>query len=230
MGMRFKKTPPKKKKGKGCLTGFLILFILGGICSLFTDDDNKLKSIQISVETENTYDINQSIPIDVKTDPVDTDLNNIKCNASGGTLKNDSGMLSFTAEESGDYNIYVAYEDVKSNEITIHVEDKATLEEEQKKAEQAAKQAEEEKLAAEQAEAERIAAEQAAAEQAEAERIAAEQAAQQATQEPQEKMVWISESGGRYHSKSSCSGMNNPRQVTLSEAESLGLTPCKKCY
>ena len=49
-------------------------------------------------------------------------------------------------------------------------------------------------------------------------------------QETVEKMVWIPESGSKYHNKSSCSGMNNPQQVTLSEAESLGFTPCKKCH
>lgn len=49
-------------------------------------------------------------------------------------------------------------------------------------------------------------------------------------QETVEKMVWIPESGSKYHNKSSYSGMNNPQQVTLSEAESLGFTPCKKCH
>lgn len=44
-------------------------------------------------------------------------------------------------------------------------------------------------------------------------------------------MVWIPTNGGqKYHSKASCSNMDNPKQVTKSEAESLGFTPCKKCY
>lgn len=46
-----------------------------------------------------------------------------------------------------------------------------------------------------------------------------------------EAMVWIPTRGGtKYHSHSSCSNMNGPRHVTISEAISLGFEPCKKCY
>ncbi|MBR2937828.1 MAG: hypothetical protein IKB80_05000 [Oscillospiraceae bacterium] len=44
-------------------------------------------------------------------------------------------------------------------------------------------------------------------------------------------MVWIPTKGGtKYHSKKSCSGMDNPDHVTKSQAEQQGFTPCKKCY
>lgn len=43
-------------------------------------------------------------------------------------------------------------------------------------------------------------------------------------------MVWIPQSGSKYHSKSSCSNMKNPTQVTKEEAEQRGYEPCKKCY
>lgn len=46
----------------------------------------------------------------------------------------------------------------------------------------------------------------------------------------QEVMVWISTTGSKYHSRASCSNMKNPSQVTLEQAQALGLTPCKKCY
>ena len=46
----------------------------------------------------------------------------------------------------------------------------------------------------------------------------------------QEVMVWIPATGSKYHSRSSCSGMNNPRQVTLEYAQSHGYEPCKRCY
>lgn len=42
-------------------------------------------------------------------------------------------------------------------------------------------------------------------------------------------MVWVPRSGSKYHSKSDCSGMKNPHQVTLEEALSCGFTPCKRC-
>ena len=43
-------------------------------------------------------------------------------------------------------------------------------------------------------------------------------------------MVWIPKSGKKYHSSSSCSNMKNPSQVTIEKAQSLGYTPCSKCY
>lgn len=60
---------------------------------------------------------------------------------------------------------------------------------------------------------------------------------QQAVEEPMvsnnsgsSTMVWIPKSGKKYHRSSSCSNMKNPSQVTLEKAQSLGYTPCSKCY
>ena len=46
----------------------------------------------------------------------------------------------------------------------------------------------------------------------------------------QETMVWIPKTGSKYHSDPDCSNMKNPTQVSLSQAESQGYTPCKKCW
>lgn len=43
-------------------------------------------------------------------------------------------------------------------------------------------------------------------------------------------IVWISQSGSKYHSNASCSNMKNPQKVTKEEAISRGYQPCKKCY
>lgn len=44
-------------------------------------------------------------------------------------------------------------------------------------------------------------------------------------------MVWIPTNGGiKYHNDPDCSDMIDPEYVTISEAEALGFTPCKKCY
>lgn len=43
-------------------------------------------------------------------------------------------------------------------------------------------------------------------------------------------MVWIPNSGSKYHSYSGCSNMKNPQQVTKTEAENQGYEPCKKCW
>lgn len=42
--------------------------------------------------------------------------------------------------------------------------------------------------------------------------------------------VWITESGAKYHSKSSCSNMKSPKEIQISEAIKLGYEPCKRCY
>lgn len=42
--------------------------------------------------------------------------------------------------------------------------------------------------------------------------------------------VWISGKGKKYHKNSYCSGMKDPREVTVAEAEAMGRGPCKKCY
>ena len=44
-----------------------------------------------------------------------------------------------------------------------------------------------------------------------------------------DRTVWISSSGKRYHYSSSCSNMGDPRSVTLSSAIAQGYTPCSKC-
>lgn len=44
-------------------------------------------------------------------------------------------------------------------------------------------------------------------------------------------LVWVPTNGGtKYHSKSSCSGMKNPMQVSVETAKSNGYTPCARCH
>ena len=46
-----------------------------------------------------------------------------------------------------------------------------------------------------------------------------------------EIMVWIPTKGGKkYHTYAGCSNMIDPDKVTLSQAEYLGFTPCKRCH
>ncbi len=96
------------------------------------------------------------------------------------------------------------------------------------------KKEEAEKLEAERKEAEKKAAEEKAAAERSAQEAAAIQQQQQTNQQPVAEpigsMVWIPNSGSKYHTHAGCSNMKNPRQVTLSEAQALGFTPCKKCY
>lgn len=53
----------------------------------------------------------------------------------------------------------------------------------------------------------------------------------EAESEEQAVMVWIPTHGGtKYHSKSTCSNMDDPEEVTLEEAKAMGFTPCGRCY
>lgn len=45
-----------------------------------------------------------------------------------------------------------------------------------------------------------------------------------------ETMVWIPRTGKKYHSRSSCSNMKNPSEVTLQQAINSGYGKCKKCW
>lgn len=47
---------------------------------------------------------------------------------------------------------------------------------------------------------------------------------------PDKEMVWIPNSGTKYHSKSTCSNMKNPTQVTKEEAINRGYSACSKCW
>lgn len=43
-------------------------------------------------------------------------------------------------------------------------------------------------------------------------------------------MVWIPNTGEKYHSSQICSNMKNPTQVSVATAEQRGYEPCSKCY
>ena len=45
-----------------------------------------------------------------------------------------------------------------------------------------------------------------------------------------EQLVWIPKSGSKYHSKSTCSNMKSPTQVTQSVAINRGYSACSKCW
>ena len=43
-------------------------------------------------------------------------------------------------------------------------------------------------------------------------------------------MVWIVDTGKKYHRKSTCSNMKNPYQLSKDETRARGRDACKKCY
>lgn len=45
-----------------------------------------------------------------------------------------------------------------------------------------------------------------------------------------EKTVYVSPTGSKYHSKPNCGNMSSAKEITLSEAQSRGLTACSRCW
>lgn len=45
-----------------------------------------------------------------------------------------------------------------------------------------------------------------------------------------EKTVYVSATGSKYHSKPDCGNMSSANEITLSEAQSRGLTACSRCW
>lgn len=124
----------------------------------------------------------------------------------------------------------IAQEQAAQAEQQRIAQEQAAQAEQQRIAQEQAAQAEQQRIAQEQAaqaEQQRIAQEQAA--QAEQQRIAQEQAAIQAAQTSN---VWLSATGSKYHSIPNCGRMNpdNARQVTLAEAQQMGIEACKNCH
>ena len=227
---------------KTLLTGLFGFWFLSA-CIGATTSAKPLEEIVLSSDSNQIYDINNTVDIAVKTKPEDYHIPKSAFEITGGKLDFKNDKIIFTSSEDGEFDICVKYSDVTSNTVTLKFEDKEAIEQ----ARIAAEQAEQERIAAEQAEQERIAAEQAeqariAAEQAEQARIAQEQAqiaaeqariAQEQNQQaaPVEGMVWLSATGSKYHNKPNCGNMNpnNARQVPLSEAQK-NYGPCKNCY
>ena len=173
------------------------------------------------------FDISETTEVKISGYPDDAEISSLELSKNDiAELDYSDGKAIITFTDTGEASLFfTANDDVTSSTTTITVIDREAEERARKEAEEKAEQ-------------ERIAQEQAAQEaQKQAKQEAAEQAAQeqtqqaeQASQEQQEQMVWIPQSGSKYHSNLTCSGMSNPTQVTLSEAQSMGYEPCKRCH
>ena len=244
----------KGKKKHGCLTYIICIFLMLGFASCMLSSE-ELESASISANTSKIYDINSDVEIKVTTTPENYLFTEDNFIITGGKINIEENEITFSSSDEGSYTIYIESGDIKSNKIEIKFEDKKSIAEAKKKAEEEARIKAEQEAQAKAEEEARIQAEQEAQAKAEEEaRIKAEQEAQakaeeariQAEQEtqinttydtqqqttPVGDMVWIAGSGKKYHRKSDCGNMNpdNAIQMTREEAESKGYTPCKKCY
>lgn len=220
------------KKILSCFTclllGVLCVFLLFIALALIVGSSSELTGIDV-VWTATEYSINESTEVVISPVPDSADIDSLTLSENSiASLEYKDGKAIVTFNAAGSEELYfIADNDINSTPQLINVLNQDA------NADEAAAQTEAERIAAEQAaqaEAERIAAEQAA--QAEAERIAAEQAASQAQQQSQERMVWVSATGSKYHRKPDCGKMNpdTAAQIPLSQAESQGYSACSKCY
>lgn len=161
------------------------------------------------------FDISETTEVKITGYPDDAKIESLELSENNiAELDYTDGKAIIKFTETGEAALFfTANGDIDSATTTITVVDKEAEEQARKEAEE---KAEQERIAQEQAEIE-------AQEQA-------QQSQASANMDSQEQMVWIPQSGSKYHSNSSCSGMNNPRQVTISEAQNMGYKPCNKCY
>lgn len=230
-----------KKPIKGIITALILLIALSGIVS-----PDKLEQITLKADTEQTYDINQKISIEATTTPSDYELSSSDFKCSGGKITSNNQNISFIATKDGSYKIWAEHDGIKSNNLTLKVEDKAAIakqkakeEQERLAAEKAKKEAEEkaaqEKAAQEAAEAQAKAeAEAQAAAQAQAEAQqqaqAAAQAQQQAEQQAGGTVYWVP-NGQVYHSTRDCPSLGRSSTIYSGTIAQSGKSrPCKNCY
>lgn len=214
----------KRKKLDILASVFIVIFALGVIIRI-TNPTTPIENIQITAQSE--MDINEEQNISVVVTPKNAKFDNIEYiveNSNILNIKNNSDKITLSSNDNeGKTTVYLKSGNIESNKIEINVIDKARIAKEE-----AAKKAEEERLAQEaaaKAEEERLA--QEAAAKAEAERVAQAQQIQQVANTP---MVWVTSTGKKYHRISNCGNTKSSGQVPLSQAQSSGLSPCNKCY
>jgi hypothetical protein len=214
----------EKAHRKSFLAFAVFAFIVGLGYSIVFDID----TISVKSNKNIVMDINSSKKISYSIDPEGANTDELKLVSSGSGIlvtKLDKDNSKFTIKskaKTGTTTVYLKDNnaDVTSKKIKVTVEDKKAIAEAKKKAEQEKKRKAEEAKKKEQA---RIAAEKKKAEEA-------QQTTEQATTTEREEMVWVSNTGSKYHSNPNCSNMRNPIKETLSDAKSRGLSPCSKCY
>ena len=176
--------------------------------------------------TEYSFDIHDTAKVKITPIPEHAEINELSISSNIADFDYEDGIATVSFKKEGSDSIsFTANNTCQSNSVNVTVVDKQRIQKEQ----EAAKKAEEEALAAAEAERQKAAQESLVAE-AESKKAAQESLEQQAATEAHEETVWISQTGSKYHNKPSCSNMKSPQEVPLSKAESMGLTPCKRCY
>lgn len=212
---------PKKKHRvlKTILVLFVVLIAIGMLMPDADIESIKLETINVPV------DVNSNTPLTVTLNPEGASASGIELISSDKqilTASMESDQVVISSHDVGTAYLYaVAENGVKSNKVQIKVINELAERKKAQERKERQRQAAIEKQKREAAAAQKTAA--AAAKQRQTQ-------AKSPSQEYKENYVYISRTGSKYHSNSSCSNMNDPGYVPLSKAQQMGLEPCKKCY
>ena len=118
---------------KRILSCFLTLFLITG-CGFKDDEEEKgisLKSIELELEDDNKYYTNQTIEVEIDTEP-DYQLTEDDFSLFGGEIKVKGDTAYLTFKSAGKFHIYAQVEDVKSNTLSITIKSSTTSKVEEK--------------------------------------------------------------------------------------------------
>ena len=221
--------PPKKLHLGICFMIIVLLFLLIWCARNIDPLINGAKNIHaIYVETATIYDVDTSIPVKLSVAPSTANIDNLVCESSGGIFTKDGQELTFSADSDGMYILCVSSGNIKSNEITIEVEDKIAKTEREDAAQKEAqdKAVIDAQIAAAQAQ---------ARQQSESQQSSTFQSQQQAVQQPQTSSYVVNTSTDKFH-KPSCRDVSKiiPENYwayngTRDDLINQGYSPCGHC-
>lgn len=123
-----KKNTSKKsstgKRSKGGISKLLGVLFAG--CLLFSCGGDPLDSITLTADENSIYNTNDSVPIEVTTNPDDYELDDIAWKTTGGKIIEQGDSYAFVCEKEGVFSIVATIDDVTSNSLQITVDDDAT--------------------------------------------------------------------------------------------------------
>ena len=195
-----------KKPVKCTITALILICSVIGFAT-----PSKLEQITLSADTNTAYDINQDISLTVTTNPYDYEISKEDLKTSGGEITVNGNSFTFNSSQAGSYKIYAERDGIKSNELTIKIEDKAAI---------AAKEAEDKRIAEEKA------TQEAAAQAESQEQVPAD--SQVVSQENDDPIVYITNTGEKYH-RDGCRFLDQSKiEKHLSEVKG-NHEPCGVC-
>lgn len=244
---RMSDNPDKQKKVTIGVVIYSIISLIFTICIL-CDTPPAIKSLKISSDaSENILDVGKDYEIKISNSPKDSSLGNLKYHINGNdaTFKaSDSENIAILHTKSeGDVTIYISSGDIKSNSITFKIVDSSKEKLNNDTSDNVASLPEETEKTAPTLNTDStnytepeisnnvsaVPSDDTTVNSTPSDNTV-QSSAESTNSSTNDNMVWIDDTGKKYHRKSSCSNMSDPYQVTVDEATASGRDACKKCY